>query len=127
MEMMNINAAIRMLGNYTNLLTGTRQMVLHTSNRIDADPEVAAHINSLQNNFEELLRDAAINVTVLREEMTRQIPVLLNFPAELAKLMQTLNTFDHEMNESTKAVSHIAPPTHLDPEPNKRPSTVNDP
>ena len=126
MEMMNIDAAIRMLGNYTSQLASTRQMVFQTSNRIDVDPELAGHVRSLQKTFKELLRDAAINVIVLQEEITRQTPVLLNFPAEVGKLMRALNTFDHEINESNKAVSRIES-TQLDPKPNDCSSPTNAP
>jgi hypothetical protein len=107
MEIMNINAAIRMLDNHTNVLAGIRQMILLTNDRIIGDPDIAEHINSLQNTFKEKLRDATINVIVLQREMTRQTPLLLNFPGELAKLIQSLKTLENELNQSSEAASHI--------------------
>jgi hypothetical protein len=125
LEIMNIDAAIRMLGNYVNLLEGARKMVLH-SGQTNADPEIAAHIEKLQENFKKLLREATIDVIVLRQEMAKQIPVLLNFPAELAKLLNSLTAFDVEVKESGKAILQIDP-TYFDPEPDKSEKAANDP
>jgi hypothetical protein len=113
MEMMNIDAAIRMLDNYSIFLEGQRKMVLqHISN---TDPEISAHVTSLRENFEKKLKDAMIDAIVLQEEIPRQTPVLLNFPAELARLVNSLTAFDLAAKESHKALLQTNPKEAKEP------------
>jgi hypothetical protein len=126
MEIMNIDAATQVFGNYENLLKGARKAVLENSGQSNADAEIAARIEKLQKAFKTLLREATIDVIVLREEMTKQIPVLLNFPAELAKLLNSLTAFDVEVGECSKAILQIDP-TYFDPEPDKSEKAASDP
>ena len=72
-------------------------------------PQIGATIKSFQERFRKLFREATIDGIVLREEITRQTPVLLNFPGELSKLLQSLKAFDMELVESQKVVLQIDP------------------
>jgi hypothetical protein len=116
MEMMNIDYAIKRLGIYTSLLEGTRKLVLRTSAKTYADPKVAAHINSLRQDFEKLFEEAMIHSIILHRRMTAQVPTLVNFPAELAKFSRADSAFALELEESSKALLQLDP-TCFDPKP----------
>jgi hypothetical protein len=109
MEMMNIEAAIRATSNYTNFLAAARKSALETTGKTYADPIIAAHIRSLQEDFKELLRKALIYSTLFRRRMVPQIDLLLNFPGRLAELQNSLNALDLEIDEAKKAVRQIDP------------------
>jgi hypothetical protein len=109
MEMMDMEAASRIFTNYTHILAGSRKNTLQMVSQIYADAEINAHVDLLRQGFKELVRKALINRILLAEEMTRQIPLLLNFLGDLAKLQNSLNSFDAEMNEAYKALEQIDP------------------
>jgi hypothetical protein len=116
MEMMNIDAAIRMLENYKIKLEGTRKMVLQTIGKTYADPDIALAFNSLREDFKKLVRSAMVDSIILNRRMVGQLHILLNFPAELARLTHAKTAFQLEIQEADKALLQIDP-THFDSKP----------
>jgi hypothetical protein len=125
MEMMNIDAAIRMFENYKIKLECTRKVVLQTIGKTYADPDIARAFKSLRENFEKLFRSATVDSIILHERMTLQLDILLNFPSDLARLNHAAAAFYLEFEEALKALLQIEP-TYLDPKPDKSAEATSD-
>ena len=125
MEMMNIDAAIRMFENYKIKLEGTRKMVLQNIGKTYADPDIARAFKSLRENFEKLFRSATVDSIILHERMALQVGILLNFPSDLARLIRAAAAFYLEFEEAQKALLQIDP-TYFDPKPDKSAEATSD-
>jgi hypothetical protein len=125
MEMMNIDAAIRMLDNHKIKLEGTRKIVLETIGKTYADSDVAASVNSIREDFKKQFRSALVDSIILNRRMSEQVSVLLNFPAELARLRHSEAAFFVEIKETEKALLQIDP-TYSDPKQDKSTEATSD-
>ena len=125
MEMMNVDAAIRMFDNHKIKLEGTRKIVLQTVGKTYADPDIAVAFKSLREAFDKLFRSALIDAIILVERMALQVGILLNFPADLARLNHAVTAFYLEIDETQKALLQIDP-TYFDPKPDRPTEATSD-
>lgn len=106
MEMMDIQAATLQFESATNILANARQG-LEALPQADSDPEIQAHIDAFRKTLKKLFRDTSIAAIACYDLMPSQMPLLLNYPGELTKLIAAQNRFTLEHNQTTQLFNKV--------------------
>lgn len=109
MEMIDIQAATRQFESAANMLANARQD-LEALPQAHSDPEIQAHIDSFRKTLNKLFRDTSIAAIACYKLMPSQMPLLLNYPGELAKLIAAQNRFTMEHNQTTRLFNKVSDP-----------------
>jgi hypothetical protein len=114
MEMMDVRAAIDLLNNYAVLLEGTRKVVSRDLDRSYSDPEIAAHVASLQDSLKELCRNSRYASIAVSELLIAQVHLFINYPEDAADLLHAQAAQLKEANETGKLLDKIGHPKKSD-------------